>query len=72
LICTSGSATTVVLTFLDTVTGCTFAYHGDFDFPSLAGWSRRHGMRNCPRSWMSMGIALHQEAALDLLVGDLA
>jgi uncharacterized protein (TIGR02679 family) len=36
LICTSGSATTVVLTLLDTLaaSGCRFAYSGDFDWPA--------------------------------------
>jgi uncharacterized protein (TIGR02679 family) len=38
LVCTSGSAATVVLTLLDTLaaSGCTFAYHGDFDWPGIA------------------------------------
>ncbi|MCI3223805.1 TIGR02679 family protein [Streptomyces sp. NP-1717] len=38
LVCTSGSAATVVFTLLDAlaVTGCRFAYHGDFDWPGIA------------------------------------
>ncbi|WP_329066747.1 TIGR02679 family protein [Streptomyces sp. NBC_01429] len=38
LVCTSGSATTAVLTLLDALaaTGCRFAYHGDFDWPGIA------------------------------------
>ncbi|MGP4000730.1 TIGR02679 family protein [Streptomyces sp. 8N706] len=38
LVCTSGSAATVVLTLLDALaaTGCRFAYHGDFDWPGIA------------------------------------
>ncbi|MEV6009146.1 TIGR02679 family protein [Streptomyces sp. NPDC051976] len=38
LVCTSGSAATVVFTLLDTLaaTGCRFAYHGDFDWPGIA------------------------------------
>ncbi|WP_405583378.1 TIGR02679 family protein [Streptomyces sp. NBC_01190] len=38
LVCTSGSASTAVLTLLDALvaTGCHFAYHGDFDWPGLA------------------------------------
>lgn len=38
LICTSGSAATVVLTLLDALSaaGCTLAYHGDFDWPGIA------------------------------------
>jgi uncharacterized protein (TIGR02679 family) len=37
LVCTSGSAATVVLTLLDALalTGCRFAYHGDFDWPGI-------------------------------------
>ncbi|EDY60493.2 LOW QUALITY PROTEIN: conserved hypothetical protein, partial [Streptomyces sviceus ATCC 29083] len=37
LICTSGSATTVVLTLLDALAsaGCAFVYHGDFDGPGI-------------------------------------
>ena len=114
LICTSGSATTVVLTFLDTLTatGCTFAYHGDFDWPGIALANRvmqryeaepwrmgagdyeylatRAELQGAPplpltgmlveAAWDAelapvmdvLGIALHEEAALDLLVGDLA
>ncbi|MFF1278123.1 DUF2399 domain-containing protein [Streptomyces marokkonensis] len=38
LVCTPGSAATVVLTLLDALvaTGCCFAYHGDFDWPGIA------------------------------------
>ena len=38
LICTSSSATTVVLTLLDTraATDCSFVYYGDFDWPGIA------------------------------------
>ncbi|MFJ3775293.1 DUF2399 domain-containing protein [Streptomyces sp. NPDC090075] len=38
LVCTSGSAATVVFTLLDApaTTGCRFAYHGDFDGPGIA------------------------------------
>ncbi|MFM9613238.1 TIGR02679 family protein [Streptomyces niveiscabiei] len=37
LVCTSGSAATVVLTLLDTLaeSGCAFVYHGDFDWPGI-------------------------------------
>ncbi|MEU6709300.1 TIGR02679 family protein [Streptomyces wuyuanensis] len=38
LVCTSGSAATVVFTLLDALaaTGCRFTYHGDFDWPGIA------------------------------------
>lgn len=114
LICTSGSATTVVLTLLDTLaaTDCTFAYHGDFDWPGitlanrvmgrygaepwrmtapdyeyLATRTDLHGIPPLPLSgtpveatWDAelaatmdaLGVALHEEAALDLLLEDLA
>ncbi|WP_330286239.1 TIGR02679 family protein [Streptomyces sp. NBC_00576] len=113
LICTSGSATTVVLTLLDALaaSGCTFAYHGDFDWPGIALANRivhRYGaepwrmravdyeyiatrtrVRGTPQIALSgtpaeavwdaelvptmnaLGIALHEEAALDLLLEDL-
>ncbi|NGO15331.1 TIGR02679 family protein [Streptomyces sp. HC44] len=113
LICTSGSATTVVLTLLDALAaaGCAFAYHGDFDWPGIAlanrvvnrygaePWRMRaedyeylatrtqvHGtpqlLLTGPRieaTWdpelsptmNALGIALHEEAALDLLLEDL-
>lgn len=113
LVCTSGSATTVVLTLLDTLaaSGCTFAYHGDFDWPGitlanritrrcaaepwrmrardyeyLATRTRLHGTPHLPltgppveAAWdpelapamEALGIALHEEAALDLLLEDL-
>ncbi|MBD9703207.1 TIGR02679 family protein [Streptomyces sp. ID01-12c] len=113
LICTSGSATTVVLTLLDTLaaTDCAFAYHGDFDWPGitlanrvmerygaepwrmgapdyefLATRAELHGTPPLPLSgtpveatWDTelaatmdaLGVALHEEAALDLLLEDL-
>ncbi|WP_435614536.1 DUF2399 domain-containing protein [Streptomyces coelicoflavus] len=113
LVCTSGSATTVVLSLLDTLaaSGCTFAYHGDFDWPGIAlanritqryaaePWRMRAAdyeylascaqVRDTPTipltappaeaTWdpelaptmTSVGIALHEEAALDLLLEDL-
>ncbi|WP_374935712.1 DUF2399 domain-containing protein [Streptomyces sp. SM11] len=50
LICTSGSAATVVLTLLDVLAAadCHFAYHGDFDWPGIALANRivrRYGTR---------------------------
>ncbi|MEV0036338.1 DUF2399 domain-containing protein [Streptomyces sp. NPDC050804] len=38
MVCTSGSAATVVLTLLDALAAasCHFAYHGDFDWPGIA------------------------------------
>ncbi|WP_060177662.1 TIGR02679 family protein [Streptomyces sp. IMTB 1903] len=114
LVCTSGSAATVVLTLLDALaaTGCRFAYHGDFDWPGIALANRvvhRYGAepwrmgsedyeqlaartqaRNVPQhpltgppttsDWdpglapamAALGMALHEEATLDLLVADLA
>ncbi|WP_131563455.1 TIGR02679 family protein [Streptomyces sp. KM273126] len=113
LICTSGSATTVVLTLLDTLAAadCAFVYHGDFDWPGIALANRvmgRYGaqpwrmtagdyeylatraeLQGTPplplsgtpveATWdaelapamTSLGIALHEEAALDLLLDDL-
>ncbi|CCK30507.1 hypothetical protein BN159_6128 [Streptomyces davaonensis JCM 4913] len=113
LICTSGSAATVVLTLLDALSaaGCTFAYHGDFDWPGIALANRimeryqaepwrmqaadyeylatRAELHGTPplsltgtpieAAWDAelaptmdaLGIALHEEAALDLLLGDL-
>lgn len=113
LVCTSGSATTVVLTLLDALAaaGCTFAYHGDFDWPGIAlanritqrygaePWRMRaadyeylatrtrvHGTPQLPltgpsvkATWdpelapamKALGTALHEEAALDLLLEDL-
>ncbi|MPY45646.1 DUF2399 domain-containing protein, partial [Streptomyces phyllanthi] len=113
LICTSGSATTVVLTLLDTLaaTGCALAYHGDFDWPGIALANRvmgRYGaepwrmtagdyeylatraeLQGTPplplggtpveATWDTelaatmgaLGVALHEEAALDLLLEDL-
>ncbi|WP_316750498.1 TIGR02679 family protein [Streptomyces herbicida] len=113
LICTSGSATTVVLTLLDALAaaGCTFLYHGDFDWPGIALANRitqRYGaepwrMRAADYEYLAtraqvhgtpqialtgpseeavwdaelapamnaLGIALHEEAALDLLLEDL-
>ncbi|MFI1729329.1 TIGR02679 family protein [Streptomyces acidicola] len=113
LICTSGSATTVALTLLDTLAAadCAFVYHGDFDWPGIALANRvmgRYGaqpwrmtagdyeylatraeLQGTPplplsgtpveATWdaelapamTSLGIALHEEAALDLLLDDL-
>ncbi|WP_416978796.1 TIGR02679 family protein [Streptomyces sp. T028] len=113
LICTSGSATTVVLTLLDALaaTGCAFAYHGDFDWPGLTLANRvmgRYGARpwrmaaadyeylatraelqgtpplpltgvTVEATWdtelgptmRASGVALHEEAAVDLLLEDL-
>ncbi|MFJ4774132.1 TIGR02679 family protein [Streptomyces uncialis] len=114
VVCTSGSAATVVLTLLDALaaTGCRFAYHGDFDWPGIA-LANRIIRRYEARSWRmsaddyerlaaagqaqgvprlpldglpvdahwdpeltpamtALGIALHEEATLDLLVRDLA
>jgi uncharacterized protein (TIGR02679 family) len=114
LICTSGSATTVVLTLLDSLSaaGCVFDYHGDFDWPGitlanrimarygaepwrmtsedyeyLATRTQLHGTPPLPlagrpvealwdvelaRTMTAVGVALHEEAALDLLLEDLA
>ncbi|WP_326766368.1 TIGR02679 family protein [Streptomyces sp. NBC_01591] len=114
LVCTSGSAATVVLTLLDALasTGCRFAYHGDFDWPGitlanriirryealpwrmgaedyerLAAASQAKGVPQLPlegrpvdADWdpglapamAALGVALHEEATLDLLVGDLS
>ncbi|GGX39019.1 TIGR02679 family protein [Streptomyces chryseus] len=114
LVCTSGSAATVVLTLLDTLasTGCHFAYHGDFDWPGIAlanrimrrygaqPWrmgaedyehlatrSQAEGIPQLPLvgqpvsavwdaglapAMAALGVALHEEATLDLLVEDLS
>ncbi|MFF3734571.1 TIGR02679 family protein [Streptomyces sp. NPDC002476] len=114
LVCTSGSAATVVFTLLDALasTGCCFAYHGDFDWPGIALANRvirRYGAlpwrmgaedyerlaaagqaegvpqlpldgRPVEADWdpglapamAALGVALHEEAALELLVGDLS
>ncbi|MFI9780416.1 DUF2399 domain-containing protein [Streptomyces sp. NPDC051956] len=117
LVCTSGSAATVVLDLLDLLdalaaTSCHFAYHGDFDWPGITLANRvihRYGAhrwrmgaedyedlaartqaRSVPQhpltgrpvtaDWApnlapamaALGIALHEEATLDLLVEDLA
>ncbi|MFI6287331.1 TIGR02679 family protein [Streptomyces sp. NPDC051018] len=114
LVCTAGSAATVVFTLLDALaaTGCRFAYHGDFDWPGIALANRvvrRYGAtswrmgamdyeRLAARSqaegvpqlaldggpvgadWdpdlapamTALGVALHEEATLDLLVADLS
>lgn len=114
LVCTSGSAATVVLTLLDALaaTGCRFAYHGDFDWPGIALANRvirryaalpwrmdtadyehlaaRSQAEGIPQlalvgdpvnaDWdpdlapamTALGIALHEEATLDLLVDDLS
>ncbi|WP_413801421.1 TIGR02679 family protein [Streptomyces iranensis] len=114
LVCTSGSAATVVVTLLDALaaTGCRFAYHGDFDWPGivlanrvirrydampwrmgtadyehLAARSQAEGIpqlaldgQPVSADWDSdlapamtaLGVALHEEATLDLLVDDLS
>ncbi|WNE98878.1 TIGR02679 family protein [Streptomyces luomodiensis] len=114
LVCTSGSAATVVVTLLDALaaTGCRFAYHGDFDWPGivlanrvirrydavpwrmgtadyehLVARSQAEGIpqlaldgRPVSADWDSdlapamtaLGVALHEEATLDLLVDDLS
>jgi uncharacterized protein (TIGR02679 family) len=114
LVCTSGSAATVVFTLLDALaaTGCRFAYHGDFDWPGIA-LANRVIRRYEARPWRmgtadyehlaarsqaegipqlaldgqpvsadwdldlapamtTLGVALHEEATLDLLVDDLS
>ncbi|WP_145499040.1 TIGR02679 family protein [Streptomyces sp. CFMR 7] len=114
LVCTSGSAATVVFTLLDALaaTGCRFAYHGDFDWPGIA-LANRVIRRYEARPWRmgtsdyehlaahsqaesipqlaldgqpvdadwdpdlapamtALGVALHEEATLDLLVADLS
>lgn len=114
LVCTSGSAATVVLTLLDALAagGCTFAYHGDFDWPGIA-LANRMIRRYDARPWRmsagdyehlaartqaagtpqlalagspveadwdaelapameTLGLALHEESALDSLLEDLA
>ncbi|MET8902248.1 TIGR02679 family protein [Streptomyces sp. NPDC004538] len=114
LVCTSGSAATVVFTLLDALaaTGCRFAYHGDFDWPGitlanrvirryearpwrmgtadyedLAARSQADGIpqlaldgqpvdadwdRDLAPAMTALGVALHEEATLDLLVDDLS
>ncbi|MEV6407668.1 MULTISPECIES: TIGR02679 family protein [Streptomyces] len=114
LVCTSGSAATVVFTLLDALaaTGCHFAYHGDFDWPGIALANRvirryeaqpwrmgiadyehlaaRSQAEGIPQlaldgqpvnaDWdpdlapamTALGVALHEEATLDLLVTDLS
>ncbi|MFC8305390.1 TIGR02679 family protein [Streptomyces olivaceus] len=114
LVCTSGSAATVVFTLLDALaaTGCRFAYHGDFDWPGislanrvirryearpwrmgtadyehLAARSQAEGIpqlaldgQPVDADWdpdlapamTALGVALHEEATLDLLVDDLS
>jgi uncharacterized protein (TIGR02679 family) len=114
LVCTSGSAATVVITLLDALaaTGCRFAYHGDFDWPGIA-LANRVIRRYEARPWRmgtadyehlaarsqaegipqlaldgqpvdadwdpdlapamtALGVALHEEATLELLVDDLS
>ena len=114
LVCTSGSAATVVFTLLDALaaTGCRFAYHGDFDWPGIA-LANRVIRRYEARPWRmgtadyehlaarsqaegipqlaldgqpvnadwdpdlapamtALGVALHEEATLELLVDDLS
>ncbi|MFD7091029.1 TIGR02679 family protein [Streptomyces sp. NPDC056730] len=114
LVCTSGSAATVVFTLLDALatTACRFAYHGDFDWPGIALANRvirryealpwrmgtadyehlaaRSQAEGIPQlaldgqpvsaDWdpdlapamTALGVALHEEATLDLLVDDLS
>lgn len=114
LVCTSGSAATVVFTLLDALaaTGCRFAYHGDFDWPGialanrvirryealpwrmgtadyehLAARSQAEGIpqlaldgqpvdadwdRDLAPAMTALGVALHEEATLELLVDDLS
>ncbi|MFF8778026.1 TIGR02679 family protein [Streptomyces sp. NPDC015140] len=114
LVCTSGSAATVVFTLLDALaaTGCRFAYHGDFDWPGialanrvfrryearpwrmgtadyehLAARSQAEGIpqlaldgQSVDADWdpdlapamTALGVALHEEATLELLVDDLS
>ncbi|WP_416475834.1 TIGR02679 family protein [Streptomyces sp. LKA04] len=114
VVCTSGSAATVVFTLLDALaaTGCQFAYHGDFDWPGitlanrvirryealpwrmdtaeyerLAARSQAEGIpqlaldgQPVDADWdpdlapamTVLGVALHEEATLDLLVADLS
>ncbi|MFD5231278.1 TIGR02679 family protein [Streptomyces qaidamensis] len=114
LVCTSGSAATVVFTLLDALaaTGCRFAYHGDFDWPGIALANRvirryealpwrmgtadyeqlaaRSQAEGIPQlaldgqpvnaDWdpdlahamIALGVALHEEATLELLVADLS
>ncbi|KQV13214.1 MULTISPECIES: TIGR02679 family protein [unclassified Kitasatospora] len=52
LVCTSGSAATVVLLLLDELAaaGCEFAYHGDFDWPGIA-LANRLVRRYRARAW---------------------
>ncbi|GGP59524.1 TIGR02679 family protein [Streptomyces melanogenes] len=114
IVCTSGSAATVVFTLLDALaaTDCRFAYHGDFDWPGIA-LANRVIRRYEARPWRmgtadykhlaarsqaegipqlaldgqpvdadwdpdlapamtALGVALHEEATLDLLVDDLS
>ncbi|MEU8951743.1 TIGR02679 family protein [Streptomyces sp. NPDC048489] len=114
LVCTSGSAATVVFTLLDALatTGCRFAYHGDFDWPGIT-LANRVIRRYEARPWRmgtadykhlaarsqaeeipqlaldgqpvdadwdpdlahamtALGVALHEEATLELLVDDLS
>ncbi|MET8486299.1 TIGR02679 family protein [Streptomyces tendae] len=63
LVCTSGSAATVVFTLLDalTATGCRFAYHGDFDWPGIA-LANRVIRRYEARPWR-MGTADYEHLA---------
>lgn len=114
LVCTSGSAATVVFMLLDALaaTGCRFAYHGDFDWPGIALANRvirryealpwrmgtadyehlaaRSQAEGIPQlaldgqpvdaDWdpdlapamTALGVALHEEATLELLVADLS
>lgn len=114
LVCTSGSATKVVLALLDALaaTSCRFACHGDSDWPGtalanriirpcgaqpwrmgadayelLAARSQTEGIPQLPldgqpvnAAWdpglalamTALGVALHEEVTLDLLVDHLS
>jgi uncharacterized protein (TIGR02679 family) len=114
LVCTSGSAATVVMTLLDALAAsdCRFAYRGDFDWPGitlanriirryetlpwrldaedyerLAAAGQAEGIPQLPLDGRPVhadrdpglapavtahGVALHEEATLDVLVEDLA
>ncbi|WP_241561844.1 MULTISPECIES: DUF2399 domain-containing protein [unclassified Streptomyces] len=52
VVCTSGSAATVVLTLLDALAanGCRLAHHGDFDWPGIA-LANRIIRRYAARPW---------------------
>ncbi|MEU7488131.1 TIGR02679 family protein [Streptomyces sp. NPDC042319] len=70
IVCTSGSATTVVLTLLDALAaaGCRFAYHGDFDWPGVA-LANRIIDRYDARPWRLHADDYEQLAAHTLALG---